>query len=107
MMCEILPGRFIMGEEKQKSKQLVRLFTAALMTFPLTGCGDNLDLCYDQNHDGLCDDDGSRYNPNSYVVINGKREAFLKPDSDYVSSGSSSGGYKSGIGKKSGGLFGG
>lgn len=78
--------------KKKKTKKLVTLFTAAALMVPFAGCDDgDLELCYDKDRNGLCDDDGSRYNPNSYVVIDGKPVAYIKNDS-YVSSGESSSG---------------
>lgn len=108
-------------QHDKKSKRLVGLFAAALLVMPTAGCANEIELCYDDNGDKYCDDDGSRYNPNSYVVIDGKKEAYIKGDRSYVSSADSgdSGGsdendendieidvdqkkYKSGIGSKSG-----
>ncbi len=95
--------------KKKKSRHLVGLFTAAMLVVPTTGCDDDgIELCYDNDLDNYCDDDMSTYNPNNYVVINGKKAAYIKDDSSYVSSGSGSGGkFKGGIGKKSGSSFGG
>ncbi|SEN46647.1 hypothetical protein [Lihuaxuella thermophila] len=96
--------------EKKKSRRLVGLFAAAMLTVPAAGCDDDgLELCYDNDADNYCDDDHSTYNPNNYVVINGKKVAYIKDDSSYVSSGDddSGGKYKGGIGKNSGSVSGG
>jgi hypothetical protein len=73
-----------------KSKLVVSLFASSMLL--LTGCDDNdLDdytLCYDNDNDQYCDDSYDRVDPNSYVVINGKREAYIVYDSyDSSSSG--------------------
>jgi hypothetical protein len=103
-----------MGMEKSearkgKSRRLVGLFAAALITLPLSGCDDDIEICYDDNHDNLCDDDGSVIDSDSYVVINGQKIGYVKNADSLVSDGSSggSGVYKGGVGKKSGGFFGG
>lgn len=78
------------SEKKKKSKRLVTLFAAAALMVPLAGCAeDDIELCYDDNRDGKCDDDGSTYDADSYVVVDGKTVAYIKNDS-YVSDGSSS-----------------
>lgn len=95
--------------EKKKSRRLVGLFAAAMLAVPTAGCDDDgIELCYDYDEDNYCDDDRSTYDPNNYVVINGKKVAYIKDESSYVSSSDGSGGkYKGGIGKNSGGSFGG
>ncbi|MBA4495344.1 hypothetical protein ACFO25_01020 [Paenactinomyces guangxiensis] len=95
------------SKNKSKTKRLVGLFAASAVVLSFAGCDDDLELCYDDDRDNYCDDDNSRYDPDDYVVINGKKAAYIKDDSSLVSSGSGSGGYKGGIGKKSGGFFGG
>ena len=86
----------------KKSRHLVGLFTLAMLSFPLSGCNDKSDweFCRDQNQDLLCDDDQSRVDPNSYVVVNGKKMYYIKEES-LVSSGykKTDSSYKSGIGK--------
>ncbi|WP_037464331.1 hypothetical protein [Shimazuella kribbensis] len=76
----------------KKSKYVVTLFASSMLL--LAGCGDldeyDLDdytLCYDNNNDLYCDDTSDPINPNSYVVIDGKREAYIVYDS-YSSSSS-------------------
>jgi len=96
-----------MKRAERNSKRLVGLFLATAMTIPLAGCdGDEVELCFDQDRNGLCDDDNSKYNPQNYVVIEGKRVAFIKNDSIYVSD-SDGKTYKSGIGSKLKGSSGG
>ncbi|MCH5585300.1 hypothetical protein MK805_09995 [Shimazuella sp. AN120528] len=73
-----------------KSKLVVSLFASSMLL--LAGCDDNdLDnytLCYDNDNDQYCDDSSDQVDPNSYVVINGKREAYIVYDSyDSSSSG--------------------
>lgn len=85
----------------KKSHKLVGLFTLAMLTVPLAGCDDDLDLCTDHDRDKLCDDDQSRYDPDSYLVIDGKQKYFVKEESLVSSGYSKSGSYKSGIGKSS------
>lgn len=90
------------ANEKKKSKRLVGLFAASMLVVPLTGCDDNEvelnDLCFDDDYDRYCDDDGSTYDRNNYVVLNGKRYAYLKDDSSLVSDSSK---YKKGLGSGS------
>jgi hypothetical protein len=73
-----------------KSKYVVSLFAASM--FLLSGCDDQSDLdnytlCYDIDIDSYCDDTGERIDPNSYLIINGKQEAYVTYDS-YSSSSS-------------------
>jgi hypothetical protein len=73
-----------------KSKLIVTLFASSMIL--MAGCDDNDDLddytlCYDNDNDLYCDDSYDRVDPNSYVVINGKREAYIIYDS-YSSSSS-------------------
>ncbi|MFC7439984.1 hypothetical protein [Laceyella putida] len=94
-----------MGEQQGKSKRLVQLFVAAMITVPLAGCGeDDVELCFDDNRDGRCDDDGSYYDPNNYVVKKGKRFAYIKSDSRLVTENDID--FKKGIGGKSKGFGG-
>ncbi|WP_044641281.1 hypothetical protein [Risungbinella massiliensis] len=75
---------------EKKTKKLLTLFASVALMVPLAGCADDdIELCYDDNKDGMCDDDGSYYDKDSYVVVDGKTVAYIKNDS-YVSSGSSS-----------------
>ncbi|MXQ52824.1 hypothetical protein [Shimazuella alba] len=73
-----------------KSKYVVTLFASSMLL--LAGCGDKNDLddytlCYDNDNDQYCDDDTSELiDPDSYVVIDGKREAYIVYDSDTSSS---------------------
>ncbi|MGA8942270.1 MAG: hypothetical protein WB502_06065 [Thermoactinomyces sp.] len=87
----------------KNSQKLVGLFALAMLTVPLAGCDDDLEVCTDKNRDGLCDDDQSRYDSDSYLVIDGKKKYYIKEESlvssGYKSSGSAS--YKSGIGRGS------
>lgn len=77
---------------KKKTTRIVGLFTASLLVLPAAGCEDtdNVELCFDEDYNNYCDDDNSSYDPNSYVVINGKKIGYVKYDDSYVSSGSSS-----------------
>lgn len=87
--------------EKKKSKRLVGLFAASMLVVPLTGCDDEVeleDLCFDEDNDRYCDDDGSTYNRNNYVMLNGKKYAYLKDDSSLVTDSSK---YKKGLGSGS------
>lgn len=72
-----------------KSKLVVSLFASSMIL--LAGCDDkDLDdytLCFDNDNDQYCDDSYDRIDPNSYVVIDGKREAYIIYDS-YSSSSS-------------------
>ncbi|TCS95662.1 hypothetical protein [Hazenella coriacea] len=89
------------AREKKKSKRLVGLFAASMLVVPLTGCDDEVDLedlCFDDDFDKYCDDDGSTYDSNNYVVLNGKRFAYLKDNSSLVSDSSN---YKKGLGSGS------
>jgi hypothetical protein len=74
----------------KKSKYVVTLFASSMLL--LAGCGeenelDDYTLCYDNNNDLYCDDSSELVDPNSYVVIDGKREAYIVYDS-YSSSSS-------------------
>lgn len=94
-----------MGEQKRKSKRLVQLFVATMITLPLTGCGqEEIELCFDRNQDQRCDDDGSAYDPKNYVVKNGQRFAYIKSDSPLIIDDDAH--YKKGIGGKSKGYGG-
>jgi hypothetical protein len=68
-----------------KSKYIVSLFAASSMLVA-TGCSDNdldnYELCYDNNNDLYCDGSNELVDLDSYVVINGKREAYIIYDSD-------------------------
>ncbi len=86
---------------KRKSHKLVGLFTLAMLTVPLAGCDDDLELCVDQNRDRLCDDDQSEYDSDSYLVIDGKKKYYIKEESLVTAGYKKSGSYKSGIGKSS------
>lgn len=97
-----------MSKAKRNSKRLVGLFLTTAMTVPLAACdGNEIELCYDDDRNGLCDDDGTRYNPQNYVVIEGKRAAFIKNDSIYVTDSDGNTKYKSGLGSKLKGSSGG
>ncbi|MFD1422423.1 hypothetical protein ACFQ4J_01540 [Laceyella tengchongensis] len=94
-----------MGELQGKSQRLVKLFAAAMVAVPLAGCGEeDIELCFDDNRDRRCDDDGSYYDPDNYVVKKGKRFAYIKPDSRLVTENDVD--FKKGIGRKSGGSSG-
>jgi hypothetical protein len=77
-----------------KSKYVGAHFAASSMLF-VSGCtsnsaylgDDEYTLCYDTDNDSFCDDTGELIDSNSYLVINGKREAFVTYDS-YSSSSS-------------------
>jgi hypothetical protein len=82
--------------KEDRSKQLVKWFAVAMMTVPAVGCGvdadsyvvldgtQEIELCYDEDRNLRCDDDGSLYDPSSYLVIDGKRIAYVKyADVDY------------------------
>lgn len=88
----------------KKSHKLVGLFSLAMLTIPLSGCAEKngLEFCRDHNNDMLCDDDQSRVDPNSYVVINGRKMYYIKEESLVSSGYKKSGSYKSGIGNSSG-----
>ncbi|MBD1372206.1 hypothetical protein IC620_07495 [Hazenella sp. IB182357] len=97
--------------QKHKTKKLVGLFASSVLLVPMTvGCedanatpdfDDDIELCYDNDRDELCDDDGTSYNPNNYLVLDGKKVAYIK-DQSLVSSGSSGvSKLKKGIGSKS------
>lgn len=80
-----------MYKMKRKTSRLLGMFVASAMVVPVAGCAeDEVELCYDNDFDNYCDDDGSSYDPNSYVVINGKKEGYVKYDDSYVSSSSGS-----------------
>ncbi len=67
-----------------KSKYVVSLFAASMLILP--GCDDQPDLddytlCYDRDYDRYCDNTGDVVDANSYLVINGKQEAYVIYDS--------------------------
>lgn len=73
-----------------KSKYIVSLFATGMLL--VSGCEDKTDLdnytlCYDTDNNQYCDDTGDQIAPNSYLVIDGKREAYVVYD-DYSSSSS-------------------
>jgi hypothetical protein len=74
-----------MGKSKSYRAWLVGLFLVPVLG--LTACGvDNDDLCYDENRDGLCDDDYSEHEPEVYKVSNGKK-LYLRDEDFSRSSG--------------------
>ncbi|TCP69634.1 hypothetical protein [Baia soyae] len=75
---------------KSRTAKLVGLFVASVAMVPLSGCssGSDLEFCDDQNADKFCDDDGkSTYNPNSYLIMDGKKAGYVKYNDSSVSSG--------------------
>ncbi|SFX22877.1 hypothetical protein SAMN04487866_102257 [Thermoactinomyces sp. DSM 45891] len=73
---------------KSRTAKLVGLFVASVTMAPLSGCssGSDLEFCDDLNSDKFCDDDGSTYNPNSYLIKDGKKAGYVKYDSSVSSS---------------------
>jgi hypothetical protein len=73
-----------------KSKYIVSLFAASSLLIA-AGCSDNdlddYELCYDKNNDLYCDGTNKRVDLDSYVVIDGKREAYIIYDSSSSYSG--------------------
>ena len=85
------------------SSKIVALFIGAASVVPLAGCGDDdtIAVCTDQNFDRYCDDDGSLYDSDSYVVIDGvKQRLYLKEDQPNMDD-------DDGFGSSSGGTYGG
>ncbi|MDQ0415916.1 hypothetical protein J2Z48_000074 [Croceifilum oryzae] len=77
---------------KRRTAKLVGLFVASVVVAPLSACsnGSDLEFCDDLNSDKYCDDDGSTYNPNSYLIMDGKKAGYVKYDDSSVSSSSGS-----------------
>lgn len=95
------------GEKKRKGRSTVRLLSlfAAAGLLVASGCDDQVEICYDDDNDLLCDDDSSEVDPNSYVVINGKKAGYIKSsaveDFEYDRKSRVSSGSRGGIGKSS------
>ncbi|MFS8513677.1 MAG: hypothetical protein LOD87_08140 [Planifilum fulgidum] len=92
-----------------RTTRLLGLFAAASLLV-VAGCDDDrIEICYDDDNDFRCDDDQSEVDPNSYVVVNGRKVGYLKSSAvedidmdrkSRVSSGSRAGS-RGGIGKSS------
>jgi hypothetical protein len=93
------------AEAKNRTARLLGLFAAASLLVG-SGCdSDQLEICYDDDNDYLCDDDQSEVDTDSYVVINGKKVGYVKSsaveDIDFDRSSRVSSGSRGGIGKSS------
>ncbi|SDZ20627.1 hypothetical protein [Thermoactinomyces sp. DSM 45892] len=75
---------------KSRTAKLIGLFFASVAMVPLSGCssGSDVEFCEDLDSDKFCDDDGSTYNPNSYLIKDGKKVGYVKYDDSSVSSSS-------------------
>lgn len=65
-----------------KTYRLTGIIAFFMVFLLLVGCStmpDEVEVCYDINRDQKCDDDGTRINPNNYIVIDGiKTRVYIK-----------------------------